>query len=139
MSNYWLNHIQENGIDLLVEVKLSFAEFKKFLSDAIGCEQSDEEVLHFWEIVDRRLLPTDECSYGGIGYDLNELLHEKLGGQSQWSKLAKDIPRLHERTCWKCQRKHWHADNHGTAVACPECKSMDTRADAATIKRLNQL
>jgi predicted RNA-binding Zn-ribbon protein involved in translation (DUF1610 family) len=53
--------------------------------------------------------------------------------------MLRDIPRLHERKCWGCGRKHWHCENHGKQVACPECGSMDTRADAATIKRLNNL
>ncbi len=139
MNDYWLKHIKKNGIDLIVEIKLSFVEFKKLLSDTIGGEQSDDDVLEFWDIANRRILPTDQGSYSGIGYDINELIHEKLGGACDWSQLARDIPRLHQRLCWKCQKTHYHSDNHGPAVACPECKSMDTRADAATIKRLNNL
>ena len=59
MNDYWLKHIKENGIDLIVEIKLSFVEFKKLLSDTIGGEQSDDDVLEFWDIANRRILPTD--------------------------------------------------------------------------------
>ena len=41
--------------------------------------------------------------------------------------IHNDIPGLHQRRCWNCGETHWHALDHGPLVACPECKSMDTR------------
>ena len=41
--------------------------------------------------------------------------------------IRRDVPSLHQRICWPCQIVHWHADNSGSWVACPDCESMDTR------------
>jgi DNA-directed RNA polymerase subunit RPC12/RpoP len=41
--------------------------------------------------------------------------------------IHRDIKGIHQRKCWPCQKIHWHSDNSGRPVACPECGSYDTR------------
>jgi len=41
--------------------------------------------------------------------------------------IKRDIPKLHRRKCCPCQVVHYHSDDHGTPVDCPDCGSRDTR------------
>ena len=54
--------------------------------------------------------------------------------KAELAAIKCDIPTLHQRKCRGCGKTHYHADDHGTAVWCPECYSRDTRIVDSILK-----
>ena len=75
---YWMNRIKREGVHLMVEMTLTFEQFRTLLDHFIGAPHDDEEVLHFWSIANRRLLPEDCGSFSGIGHDIGSIVKERL-------------------------------------------------------------
>lgn len=79
---FWLNRIKSDGIRLLVEIDLSFDEFRKMMERSIGYELSDDDVYALWEVANRRLLPPDEGSFSGIGHDVGECVRRDIASST---------------------------------------------------------
>ena len=77
-NQFWLNHIKTNGVRLTVEIGLSFEEFRKLMERSLGYALNDDDVYSFWELTDRRILPPDQGSYSGIGFDIGECVRRDL-------------------------------------------------------------
>ena len=72
--------IKTDGVRLMVEVDLSFEQFRALLAWGRGSPVTDWEVVEAWLIVRRRILPPDAGSFCGIGCDVNRAVVEYLNG-----------------------------------------------------------
>lgn len=78
-----LSQLKRDGVKLVVEIDLSFEQFRKLLEIGLGCQHTEEQVAGFAAICHRRILPTDSGSYSGIGFDINCLLKALIDGDKQ--------------------------------------------------------
>ena len=77
-NEFWLSKIKRDGIRLVVEIDLSFDEFRKMMERSLGYELSDDDVYSLWEIANRRILPPDSGSFSGIGSDVGECVRRDI-------------------------------------------------------------
>ena len=87
-NEFWLNKIKRDGIRLVVEIDLSFDEFRKMMERSLGYELSDDEVYSLWEIANRRILPPDSGSFSGIGSDVGECVRRDIATDQLASVLS---------------------------------------------------
>jgi hypothetical protein len=88
-NEYWLKRIKRDGVRLTVEIDISYEQFRALLMHGIGGTFDDDETYHYWEIANRRLLPPDCGSFSGIGFDVGEIVREKLEKIVEEHKLHK--------------------------------------------------
>jgi hypothetical protein len=77
-NKFWLNRIKSEGVRLMVEIDLTFDEFRKMMERPLGYDLSDDDVYALWEVANRRLLPPDESSFSGIGFDVGECVRRDI-------------------------------------------------------------
>lgn len=77
-NKFWLNRIKAEGVRLMVEIDLTFAEFRKMMERSLGYDLSDDDVYALWEVANRRLLPPDSGSFSGIGSDVGDCVRRDI-------------------------------------------------------------
>jgi hypothetical protein len=77
-NEFWLNKIKEEGVRLVVEIDLTYKEFRKMMERTMEHDLSDDDVYELWEIANRRILPPDEGSFCGIGSDVGDCVRRDI-------------------------------------------------------------
>jgi rubrerythrin len=119
----WSEALKRDGADILGDSLYEYANaWQGQVTELATVKRTRDELLSDYETFQLDVRAALGCLDDGTPFvEHITRIREELAA------IKRDIPKLHQRLCWKCQIVHWHASDHGKPVDCPVCGSRDTR------------